>query len=389
VDSLTTPSLDTFAREKLARIAADGRLRTAQQTRPLDGAWAMRNGARLLSFSSNDYLGLRGAPAVRSAAIAAVAEFGAGAGASYMVTGNHPLYAELETRLAAFKGTQAACIFGSGYLANLGTIPALAGPQDLLLVDALSHASIVLGARLSGSTVQFFAHNDPLDLQRRLRAHRRAFRNALVVTEGVFSMDGDIAPLPAISTLTHEYEAWLAVDDAHGFGVLGAGRGSAFIPDAFAHVDVHIGTLSKALGSYGGFVCASTPVVEFLRNRARTFMYSTALPPSNVAAALAALGIVRREPTLTTIPLARAAVFSRALGLPAAQTPIVPLIIGPSNAAMQAASRLEAEGFLVVAIRPPTVAQGTARLRFSFSSAHTEHDVLRLADSVRAQIVRA
>jgi 8-amino-7-oxononanoate synthase len=383
------PSLDTFAKEKLARIVAGGRFRTSHQTRPLDGAWVTRNGARLLSFSSNDYLGLRAAPAVRSAAIAAIAEFGAGAGASYLVTGNHPLYAELEAQLAAFKGTEAACIFGSGYLANLGTIPALAGPADLLAVDERSHASIMLGARLAGSAVQVFAHNDPLDLQRRLRAHRSAFRNAWVITEGVFSMDGDIAPLPAMSALAQEYAAWLLVDDAHGLGVLGHGRGSAFIAGAQARVDVHIGTLSKALGSYGGFVCASTPVVEFLRNRARTFMYSTALPASNVAAALAALDIVKSEPAITEVPLARAAAFSHALGLPAARTPIVPLIIGSSNAALQAASRLEAEGFLVVAIRPPTVPDGTARLRFSFSSAHSDEDVLRLAGAVRAQIARA
>jgi 8-amino-7-oxononanoate synthase len=387
VNSLTTPSLDTFAKARLARIEAAGRLRTPRQTRPLGGAAATRNGRRLISFSSNDYLGLREAPAVRSAAVAAIAEYGAGAGASYLVTGNHPLYAQLEYQLAKFKGTEAACIFGSGYLANIGTIPTFAGPDDLLLVDELSHACIRAGARLAGSTLQLFAHNDVLDLQRKLRQHRGAFRNALVVTEGVFSMDGDVAPLSALSTLAHEYDAWLMVDDAHGFGVLGAGRGSAFISGVPVAVDIQMGTLSKALGSYGGFVCASRPVVDLLRNRARSFIYSTALPPASVAAAVAALGIIAAEPGLTAVPVAKAHAFSRAVGLRAAESPIVPLIVGESERAMDAAAMLEERGFLVVPIRPPTVAEGSARLRVCFSALHGDDDVERLAEVVRKYIV--
>lgn len=382
------PSLDTFARQKLARIEADGRLRTPRATTPLGGAWTSREGRRLLSFSSNDYLGLRDRPAVRDAAIAAIERYGTGAGASYLVTGNHPLYGVLEAKLSAFKGTEAACVFSSGYLANVGTIPALAGPEDVLFVDELAHACIMQGARLARSRVELFAHNDALDLERKLRSQRDSFRNALVITEGVFSMDGDIAPLPALSTLAHAHGAWLMVDDAHGFGVLGRGRGTAFITGAEAAVDLHMGTLSKALASCGGYVCASAPVVALLRNVARSFMYSTGLPPAAVAAALAALDVIEREPALTELPVEKARAFSAALGLPEARTPIVPLIAGTSEAAMRAAAALEEQGFLVVPIRPPTVAEGSARLRFSFSAVHTDTDVARLARAVRSQLRR-
>lgn len=347
----------------------------------------MQNGRRLISFSSNDYLGLREAPAVRAAAIAALTAFGSGAGASYLVTGNHPLYAQLERQLADFKGTQDTCIFGSGYLANIGTIPTFAGPEDLLLVDERCHSCITAGARLAGATVQLFCHNDVLDLKCKLRELRNAFRHVLVVTEGVFSMDGDRAPLSELSPLAHEYDAWLMVDDAHGFGVLGGGRGSAFVDGGHVAVDIHMGTLSKALGSYGGFVCASGPVIDLLRNRARSFIYSTALPPASVAAALAALGIIASNPKLTEEPLLKARAFSRELDLPGADSPIVPLVVGTSESALEAAARLEESGFLVVPIRPPTVAEGSARLRVCFNASHSADDVARLAECVRKFIV--
>jgi 8-amino-7-oxononanoate synthase len=383
VKSLTTSSLDTFAKERLACIEAGGRLRRPRETRPLGGAAALQNGRRLLSFSSNDYLGLREAPAVRAAAVEAIEEFGTGAGASYLVTGNHPLYAWLERQLADFKGAEDTCIFGSGYLANIGTIPTFVHAGDLLLADERCHACIMAAARLSGSVLHLFRHNDVEDLRRKLSEHRGAFRHALVVTEGVFSMDGDRAPLAALSTLTHEYDAWFMVDDAHGFGVLGGGRGSAFADGDRIAVDIQLGTLSKALGSYGGFVCASTPVVDLLRNRARSFIYSTALPPPSVAAASAALDIIAQDVALTERPLAKARAFARAVGLREAQSPIVPLIVGASQRALDVAAGLEDDGFLVVPIRPPTVAEGSARLRICFSAVHADDDVARLAEWVR------
>jgi 8-amino-7-oxononanoate synthase len=379
--------LDTFAAGRLAEIERAGRLRRPRPTCLLGGAAAQRNGRRLVSFSGNDYLGLRDAPAVRAAAIAAIAEYGAGAGASYLVTGNHPLFAQLEGQLANFKGTADTCVFGSGYLANIGTIPVLAGSRDLLLVDERCHSSIMTGARLSAGTLQLFRHNDVADVQGKLRAQRAAFRNALIVTEGVFSMDGDCAPLAALSTLAHEYDTWLMVDDAHGLGVLGNGRGSAYVDAAPVAVDIQLGTLSKALGSYGGFVCASQPVIDLLRNRARSFIYSTALPPACVAAAAAALDIIARDPALTQQPLAKARAFSRALGLREAESPIVPLIVGSSERALAAAAELEEHGFLIVPIRPPTVAEGRARLRVCFSALHGDAEVASLAEIVREHIL--
>ena len=381
------PSLDTFAEEKLARIEANGRLREPVVTRALTGEWTMREGRRLLSFSGNDYLALRDSPEVRAAAIAAISEHGTGAGASYLVTGKHPLYDELESELSAFIGSEAACVFGSGYLANIGTIPALAGRGDLILLDELSHACAMTGARLAGSAVHLFRHNDVLDLKRKLQAHRGGCRNAIVITEGVFSMDGDVAPLPALSTVAREHDAWLMVDDAHGFGTLGHGRGAAFIEGAEASVDVMVGTLSKALASYGGFVCASASVIALLRNRARSFAYATALPPASVAAALAALRIIRRDPGRTASPLSKARGFTQLLRMRPAMTAIVPLIVGTPHRAMRAAAELERDGFLVVPIRPPTVPEGTARLRVSFSAAHSPGDVSRLADAVRDRLM--
>lgn len=383
------PSLDTFAEEKLARIAAQGRLREPVVTRALERAWAMRAGRSLLSFSGNDYLALRDHAEVRAAATAAIDEHGTGAGAAYLVTGNHPLYVELESELATFTEAAAALIFGSGYLASIGTIPALVGSGDLILIDERMHACSMTGARLAGCTVELFRHNDVGDLKRKLQLHRASFRNAIVITEGVFSMDGDLAPLPALGTLAHEFEAWFMVDDAHGFGTLGDGRGAAFASGAEASVDVLVGTLSKALASYGGYVCASASVIALLRNRARSFIYSTALPPASVAAALTALRILKREPARAALPLASARAFTHALGLSPATSAIVPLIVGTSDNAMRAAADLERDGFLVVPIRPPTVPEGSARLRVSFSAAHTSDDVARLARSVRARSIFA
>jgi len=345
--------------------------------------WVKRDGRRLLSFSSNDYLQLSLHPAVCAAAATAIQRYGTGGGASYLVTGNHPLYAELEERLATMKGTEAACVFGSGYLANAGIVGALCGRDDLVLVDESAHASLWSGTRLSGATTLAYRHNDVDDLARLLREHRAAHARALVLTEGVFSMDGDLAPLPALATLAADFDAWLLGDDAHGLGVVGGGRGSAFAHAATAHIPLQMGTLSKAVGSYGGYVCASRAVVELIKNRARTFVYSTTLPPATVAAAIAALDLIARDAELVARPLALARRFSARLALPEPASAIVPLIVGDARSAVAAQQRLEEEGFLVVAIRPPTVPAGTARLRVTLSSGHDEGDVDALADAIR------
>jgi 8-amino-7-oxononanoate synthase len=371
-------SLDRFASDKLTELEAARLRRVPAQTLREDGLWVTRGQRRLLSFSCNDYLNLTHHRAVKAAAMAAVETYGAGAGASRLVTGNHPLYAELETRLARLKGTEAACVFGSGYLANAGIVPVLVGEGDLLLVDALSHACLWAGAQLSRATVLTFRHNDVNHAAELLTAERGKHRHALIVTDRVFSMDGDVAPLAELSALAKAHDAWLMSDDAHGLGVVA--------DDAHA-ADVRMGTLSKALGSYGGYVCASRAVIDLIQTRARTLIYSTGLPPASVAAAIAALDVIAGDPALAARPLAKAQAFTRALDLPDAQSPIVPLVLGDAAAALAASRLLEDEGFLVAAIRPPTVPAGTARLRFAFTAGHPDNEIARLARVVRERIL--
>ena len=381
------PSLDAFASAKLSELEIAHQKRTLVDTAREDGLWVTRGGRRLLSFSCNDYLNLSHHPKVKAAAIAAIERHGAGAGASRLITGNHPLFAELETRLAELKQTQAACVFGSGYLANTGIIPTLVGPRDLLLVDELAHACLWAGAQLSRATVHIFRHNDCNHAEELLGQHRGRHERALIVTDGVFSMDGDLAPLDALSALARRHDVWLMSDDAHGLGVLANGRGSAFVRGAKAPVDLQMGTLSKALGSYGGYLCASRPVIDLIKTRARTLVYSTGLPPASAAAAIAALDVIESDAELVARPLAKAQAFTRACDLPIAHSPIVPLIVGEERAALDASRVLENEGFLVMAIRPPTVPAGTARLRFAFSAGHPDSEIARLAAIVRERIL--
>jgi 8-amino-7-oxononanoate synthase len=383
-------SLEEFAADKLAALER-AQLRRTPAVTARTGIWVERDGRRLLSFSCNDYLNLSQHPQVIAAAIDATKRYGVGAGASRLVTGNHPLYAELETRLARLKGTEAACVFGSGYLANTGIIPALAGPDDLIVMDELSHACIHAGAKLSGAEIQRYRHGDPSHAEEILGAHRGTKKRALIATDGVFSMDGDIAPLAALSRLAQRFDAWLLSDDAHGLGVIGGGRGSTFVNGA-AHspiaVPLQMGTLSKAVGAYGGYLCASNAVIDLMRTRARTFIYSTGLPPAVVAAAIAALEVIERDPAYAAEPLRKARLFTRALNLPDAQSAIVPVIVGDTAAALAASDRLCDNGFLVVAIRPPTVPAGTARLRFAFTAPHDDSDIARLAELVRSHVLR-
>jgi 8-amino-7-oxononanoate synthase len=378
-------SLDEFAAGKLAALERDGLRRTLVPT-ARGQLHVERGGRRLLSFSCNDYLNLTQHPAIKAAAIAATERYGVGSGASRLVTGNHPLHAELEARLARLKGTEAACVFGSGFLANTGIIPALAGPDDLVLLDELAHACLWAGARLARATVLAFRHNDVDHAEALLRTHRARHPRALIATDGVFSMDGDLAPLAGLGQIARRHDAWLLSDDAHGIGVVGGGRGSSFAGPEPADVPLQMGTLSKAIGAYGGYLCASRPVIELMHNRARTLIYSTGLPPATVAAAIAALDLIARDPDYAARPLAKAQAFTRLAGLPPAQSPIVPIVLGDAQAALAASRMLEREGFLVVAIRPPTVPEGTARLRLAFTAAHPDAEIERLADLVRQQV---
>jgi 8-amino-7-oxononanoate synthase len=378
-------SLDDFAKSKLAALESRNLLRRLTETRREDGVWIEREGRRLLSFCCNDYLNLSHHPKVKAAAIAAIEQYGVGSGASRLVTGNHPLLGELETRLARLKGTEAACVFGSGYLANSGIIPVLVGPEGLVLVDELAHACIWAGAQLSRGRVVTFRHNDLDHVAELLAAHRHEHDRALIVTDGIFSMDGDMAPVAELAGIARHHDAWLMTDDAHGLGIVGGGRGSTV--ETKADVPLQMGTLSKAVGGYGGYLCASKPVIALMHNRARTLIYSTGLPPAVVAAAIAALDVIETEPAYAALPLAKARAFTRLTNLPDAQSPIVPVVIG-AEADTLAASRLLADnGFFVAAIRPPTVPQGTARLRLTFTAQHADADIERLAGLVRSRFL--
>jgi 8-amino-7-oxononanoate synthase len=380
--SIDMDSLQSFAEGKLAELEAKTLRRTLAPTWRIDGVFVERAGRKLISFSCNDYLGLSHDPRVKAAACAAIETYGAGAGASRLITGDTPLLSVLEEKLAAWKRTEAACVFGSGYLANIGIIPTFAGPGDLIVVDELAHACIWAGARLSGAEVLAMRHNDVAHLETLLQVHRPSARRAIVATDGVFSMDGDLAPLDRMSELCLAHDAWLLNDDAHGLGVVAGGRGSVH---AFpgAHVPLQMGTLSKAVGAYGGYVCASQAVVDLLKTRSRTVVYSTGLPPGATGAAIAALDIIAGDPVLCGEPVRKARLFTKALNLPEAESPIVPLIIGEAEAALEASRVLLDKGFLAVPIRPPTVPDGTARLRIAFSAAHPDEAVMRLAEAAR------
>lgn len=379
-------SLNDFAQAKLDALSRRNQLRTLEPTFREDGIWVERGGRRLLSFSCNDYLNLSQHPATKQAATEALQRYGAGSGASRLVTGNHPLYEELESRLARIKHTDGAVVFGSGYLANTGIIPVLVGRDGLVVMDELSHACLYAGAQLSRAKVLAFRHNDLSHAKELLAQHRSAHDHALVITDGVFSMDGDLAPLADLLALADDHDAWLMSDDAHGLGVIGGGRGSSFAGNAHVPVPLQMGTLSKAIGAYGGYLCASAPVIELMRNRARTLVYSTGLPPAIVAAAIAALELIEREPAYAALPVQKAKAFTREAGLPDAQSPIVPIIIGGEHNALEASRLLMNEGFLVIAIRPPTVPDGTARLRLTFTAQHPDDEIARLAHVIRDRI---
>jgi 8-amino-7-oxononanoate synthase len=342
-------------------------------------ARAVVDGAEVLLLCSNDYLGLAGHPAVRVAAGEAAERWGAGAGASPLVSGHMAIHRDLEHELAEFKGYSACVLFGSGFLANVGIISALAGPDDVILSDALNHASLIEGCRLSRAETIVYDHCDLDSLTAGLT--RSAGRNAVIVTDAVFSMDGDIAPLAEIIELARQHGARLVVDEAHATGVIGpGGRGVVAALGAEREVDIVIGTLGKALGSYGAFACCDRTMAEFLVNRARTLIFSTSLPPPSVAAASMALSIVRGDPAILgnlrrNARLLRRQLVHHAFAVRESETPIVPIAIGDARDATALSDAALNRGVFVQAIRPPTVPAGTSRLRAVATAAHTETDI--------------
>jgi glycine C-acetyltransferase/8-amino-7-oxononanoate synthase len=328
---------------------------------------------------------------VREAAAEAALRWGAGAGASRLVSGTMTVHRELEERLAEFKGREAALLFGSGYLANAGTIAALARPGDVVFSDQLNHASIIDGCRLSRAEVFVYNHCDPEHLEWGIR--QAAGRGALIVSDSVFSMDGDVAPLPEIVALAKRHRLRVLIDEAHGTGALGpGGRGALAEAGLAAEVDVIVGTLGKALGAYGAFVACDRQMAEFLLNAARTFIFSTALPPPAAAAALAALDVLTESPERVRWLQRNAAALRNELGrqgfdMGRSRTQIVPLIIGDAELTMEVCERALAEGVFAQGIRPPTVPTGSSRLRLAAMATHTEQE-LRDAAHLLARIAR-
>jgi len=380
------PALETA----LAQLEA-AQLRRARVTvdhhEPTGRALTVADGRELVDFSSNDYLGLARHPALAAAMAKCAARTGAGSGASHLITGHGAEHDRLEEELAAFTRRERALLFSTGYMANLAVMTALAGRSERVLLDRLCHASLIDGARLSGATLVRYAHANALEAARLLDAD--AAHTALLATDGVFSMDGDLAPLPELARCVRRRELWLIVDDAHGLGVVGADGGGVLEHFGLGSdaVPILVGTLGKAFGSFGAFVAGSAELIEFLIQKARTYVYTTALPQPVAAATRAALALVRteswRRERLRTL-VGRFRVAAHALGVPLANstTPIQPVLLGSAAAALAAQRELASAGYWVVAIRPPSVPAGSARLRVTLSAAHTEAEIDGLAEQL-------
>jgi glycine C-acetyltransferase/8-amino-7-oxononanoate synthase len=367
--------------------AADCERRT--RVLPAAGGRLPHADGEILSFAGNDYLALARHPRVLERAAQALAAWGAGATSARLLAGTLPCHEELEQRLAAAKGYPAALLFGSGYLTNAGIIPALVGREDTVFADRLVHASIVDGIALSRVKLHRFRHNDPAHLEELLRK-RPAGGRCLVITESVFSMDGDLAPLPELVRVAEAHDALILVDEAHATGIFGpAGSGCIRAEGLSARVNLSMGTLSKALGSSGGYVACSAEMHALLLNRARTFIFTTAAPPAVIGAALGALEVLQEEPDLGTSLLAQSAFFRARLQAAGLQTgpsasQIVPVMVGDPRRTLELAHRLAERRILAAAIRPPTVPPGTARLRLSVTLAHSRDDLTYAADQIIA-----
>lgn len=392
------PSFDQELYRRLATIREQGLLRELRRVDSAQGARIHIGGRELINFSSNDYLGLANHPALKEAATRAIGKFGAGSGASRLICGSLAPFHELEEALAAFKGAEAGMTFSTGYTAALGTITALVGKQDIIIMDKLVHACIVDAAKLSGAKLRVFAHNDLNDLEDILRwsssfslpgntLKRELQPRVLIATESIFSMDGDHAPLKEIVALKEKYGAWLMLDEAHATGLYGEHRrGLAEALGVSGRIEIQMGTLGKALGASGGYICGSRALIDYLINRARSFIFSTAPVPAAAAAAHAGIALVQSAEGTTRCETlwSRVNEFQSAIRNP--QSPIAsaifPLIIGDETRAVETAGALRERGIYVPAIRYPTVARGMARLRITLTAAHTAAEVSALTSAL-------
>jgi 8-amino-7-oxononanoate synthase len=384
------PDLDRVANEFLAIQSERGLRRAVRRVEPIDGRTVKIDGRVVINLGSNNYLGLSGHPEVIEAAATALKTHGGGSTGARLTSGTNHNHIELEADIAEWKGAEAALLFTSGYACALGTIPAIVGPQDLILSDELNHACLIDGARLSRATIRVFAHNDMSQLQS-LLVDRSRFRHTLVVTEGVFSMDGDLSPLPAIVEICEAHDAWLMLDDAHGGGVLGpGGAGTAAHFGLTARVPIQMGTLSKSLGFEGGFIAGSRPLIDMLVNKARSFIFNTSAPASTIAGARKALALCqaeeeRREALYINGSLLRDGLKSAGYEVPTGISPIIPVIVGGAEETVQLSSRLMDRGIWAPAIRPPTVPDGKARLRMSLTADHTVDDIKRIIAAMKSE----
>ncbi len=375
-------------RDYLAELADKGMLRTLREIESAQGPRVRIAGQEYLLLCSNNYLGLANHPALIEAACRATREFGTGSGASRLISGSMTLHHQLEERVAAFKQAEAALVYNTGYAANNGIIQGLLGPEDTVFSDSLNHASIIDGCRLSGARKLVYPHNDMAALEALLERETATRKGRwLIVTDGVFSMDGDLALLDRLADLKEQYDAWLMVDDAHGGGVLGQqGRGTAEHFGCLDKIDLQMGTFGKALGSFGAYLAASRTVIETLINRSRSFIFSTSLPPGVLAANLAAIDLVdsaegarRRAQLEANRQLFSGMLSAAGLDLCGSETQIIPVLIGEPEPTMRAAAELFAQGIFLSGIRPPTVPDGTCRLRATLMADHTPTELRQAA----------
>ena len=352
------------------------------------------DGKHVINIASNNYLGLTTHPRLREAALAALKKYGVGSGAVRTVAGTMKIHMELEEKIAQFKNVEACVVFQSGFTANAGTVSAILGKEDFIISDELNHASIIDGARLSRAKIKVFRHKDMAHAEELLKEVQNEPGHKLVITDGVFSMDGDIGPLPALCDLAEKYGAIMMVDDAHASGVLGRnGRGTIDHFNVHGRVDVQVGTLSKAIGALGGYVCGSKDLIDFLYHRARPFLFSTSHPPSVAATCIAAFEVLEQEPELIDKLWGNTRFFKKELGLlgfnigggntPASETPITPIIIGEGKLAMDFSRELFKEGVFVTGIAFPTVPEGKARLRTIMSATHTQDQLSRALEVLK------
>ena len=355
---------------------------------PIDAVRVKRNNQEFIMMASNNYLGLTHDLRVQQAAKYAVEQYGTGSGGARLTSGTFPLFNELELGIADFKHTEQALVFNTGYMANIGTITALMNKNSIIISDELNHASIIDGCRLSGARIERYNHKDIEHAEHILKNYKSSHK--MIITDGVFSMDGDIAPLDKLYELGKEYNALLMVDDAHSTGVLGNGRGTAH-HFGLTDVDVQLGTLSKALGSVGGYVAGRKELIEYLVNYSRSFIFSTALSPADIGAALEALNIVKNEPLVVKQLNENTAYMAnklQSMGIECDdETPIFPIIVGDNERALSLAHELEARGIIITAIRPPTVPVGESRLRMTVTAAHSQEQLDYVANTLRDLLV--